>query len=271
MIRKHFQNGITITEAVFAIAVFSLLVVTGYQLHITTDMLAVRGIQKTQALGLVEEGIEAVRGMRDENFSNLTPGTYGLTIASNKWQFLGTNDTTDSVFTRVVTITSVDTDNRQVTSSVNWTDHGRALSVSLSTLLSNWHKTAATMASALTFDTSGAYLSLLTTRRLLTNMYLISDGSVPSVTVTSVTTTWTTSSRRLQEIRSPVGTVVYSGNLTSGQSATLTTPITLTGASSKSFELYFNGNMNGATITITLTLSDGSIKAVTITNPPTGV
>jgi hypothetical protein len=87
--------------------------------------------------------LEAVRNIRDENFSNLTDGTFGLTSTGNQWNLSGASDTTD-IFTRAVTISAVDANRKLVTSTVTWQQNPqRAGSVQAVTYLTNWRVSAA--------------------------------------------------------------------------------------------------------------------------------
>ena len=42
------------------------------------------GRTRARAATLADEGLEAVRNIRDANFSNLTDGTFGLTTTGNQ-------------------------------------------------------------------------------------------------------------------------------------------------------------------------------------------
>jgi type II secretory pathway pseudopilin PulG len=62
---------------------------------------------RARAIVYAEEGQEAVRSIKNTSFSNLTNGTYGLVYSSSSWQLTGTPDTS-GIFTRTVTISSID-------------------------------------------------------------------------------------------------------------------------------------------------------------------
>ncbi len=270
--RKYFtQSGMTVVEAVVAIGVFSLIVGIGYQLYITSNRLIVRADTKAQALALAEEGLEAARSIRDTSYASLTLGTSGIAQSGNKWNLSGSSDTT-GIFTRTLLIGLVSADEKSVRSTVSWNERGTALSVVLNTSLTNWRKISSSMSAGLTVISSTANLSLLSSLRLLTGIGLSSTGTPSTITITSIQTSWTKSSRTLQQIRSPNGTAIMTGSYASGTNVTLTTPITMTGVGTRGLEFYFNASMNGNnTITVILTFSDGTTQTFTITNPPTGV
>lgn len=91
-----------------------------------------------QAASLAEEGLEVVRNIRDESFSNLTDGTYGIALVGNQWSLLGTSDTIDA-FTRQITISTVDTHTKQAIANVVWPQNlQRTGSISLVSYFANW-------------------------------------------------------------------------------------------------------------------------------------
>ncbi len=94
--------------------------------------------QRNRATFLAEEGLEAVRNIRDNSYASLTIGTHGLIISGNKWILSGTSDTTD-IFVRQIIIANAGTNRLQVTSTVTWQqDLQRSGAVSLVTNLDNW-------------------------------------------------------------------------------------------------------------------------------------
>jgi hypothetical protein len=87
---------------------------------------------------LAEEGLEAVRNIRDHDFSNLTDGTYGLAVSNNQWSFSGSEDITD-IFTRQIIISTIDSDTKQARAIVSWQQNQqRTGTAELVTYFSNW-------------------------------------------------------------------------------------------------------------------------------------
>jgi len=71
--------------------------------------------RNTEAAALAEEGVEAVRSLRDEswdlNIKNLlTSTTYYPVISGNKWTLSTTSSIVNGLYTRTVLIDSVDRD-----------------------------------------------------------------------------------------------------------------------------------------------------------------
>ena len=125
-------------EAMLSVSLFGLLVtaLTGAWLY--GEESTVLAGKRQQAAIFAEEGIEAVRNMRDESFANLSDGTHGLAISAGQWTFSGTQDV-NGIFTRQIAISTVDATTKKITSSVNWTQNGQRTGlVSLDTQLTNW-------------------------------------------------------------------------------------------------------------------------------------
>lgn len=134
------RGGFSIVEVVLATATFALLIsaLTGSYLY-GQEATALAGA-RARAVLLAEEGLEAVRNIRDENFSNLTAGTYGLATSSNEWVLTGSSDLT-GIFTRAITVSDIDPDRKNISCTVTWQQNAqRTGSVTLATRMTNWSK-----------------------------------------------------------------------------------------------------------------------------------
>ena len=262
----------SVVEAMIAIAVFSLIASVCVQAFAVSNALTLRTAEKTKALWLAEEGIEATRSIRDTAFSGLTPGAHGLSAASNSWQFSGTSDVTEKYY-RTVTITSLTGDSVMASSSVSWNTKGATSTVMLASQFTNWRKAVGTQASHVTANVTGADL-LLPSTVVLSNMTFSTDGIIGTTTLTKVTVAWTPTtptSIKLQSINIPNNTPVYTGTQSSGVTVTLPTPVVLVGPTSQGIQVLWNQSVLGKSFTITYTFSDGSALVSTITNPPAGL
>ncbi len=142
--------GFSIVEVLLAVSILALIITTLFGGIIY-------GQQTTQVAGstarasiIANEGLEAVRNIRDHAFSNLVDGTYGLAITSNTWGFSGSSDTTDT-FTRSITISTIDADSKQIVSNVTWTQNQQRTGlVSLTTYLTAWKASAGSPTSCVT-------------------------------------------------------------------------------------------------------------------------
>lgn len=140
---KRFHLGQTVLELVIASSVF-LMTSSSLITLITGGRALVTDTQNALAASAyAKEGVEAVRLIRNQGWSNLQNGTFGLSQVANNWQFSGSSDT-KGTFTRRLTITPRSANSKNVTSAITWTGlHNRPLAVSLNIILTNWSVTQA--------------------------------------------------------------------------------------------------------------------------------
>lgn len=93
---------------------------------------------RSRAVMYAEEGQEALRSIKNANFSNLTAGTYGLQYASGTWSLIPGQDTQGG-YTRAVTITDVGQHRKDTSVTVTWQQTpARTGSITLSGRVTNW-------------------------------------------------------------------------------------------------------------------------------------
>lgn len=135
--RTHKSGGSALLESILGIALLSLYAV---MLIGTIEYVQIQSLKKTmraEALFHAEEGIEAVRSMRNQGFTELQTGPHGLTEAGGHWEFAGTGDSTGE-FARVITISQTDTGTVEVISRVTWGLRMQAGDVALFATLTDW-------------------------------------------------------------------------------------------------------------------------------------
>jgi Tfp pilus assembly protein PilV len=134
------QSGFSSVEVVLAASVFALLVTALIGSYLYGEESTALSGNRARAIMFAEEGLEAVRNIRDSSFSNLVDGSSGLSPSGTVWNTAGINDTSD-IFTRSVIISSIDANRKSVTSNVTWQQNAqRTGSISLTTYLTNWQR-----------------------------------------------------------------------------------------------------------------------------------
>ena len=124
---------IILTSALFVLFVTAFSGVFYYGLQSST----LSG-DRLRAVMIAEEGQEAVKSIKNNNFSNLVDGTYGLVYSSSSWNFAGAQDVS-GIFTRRVTIANAGVSRKNITVTVTWQQApDRVGSVSTSARLTNW-------------------------------------------------------------------------------------------------------------------------------------
>jgi len=135
------QSGQSLIELVVALGIFVIVISVLVFLILNSYVAGRLASEITQANFLAEEGLEAARSIRDNNWQDLTNGDHGLIISGGNWQFSGTSETIDGKFTRVITVEEIDPDRKKITSKISWQfTETRPQEVQLITYLTNWQK-----------------------------------------------------------------------------------------------------------------------------------
>lgn len=157
------MQGFGIIEVIVAMAIFVTMAATGVTSILHSFSINRLGNEETQAHMLAQQGIEAVRSIRNQNWTNMDIGNstcgssqnHGLATGTGSWTFSGTSQTLER-FTRVITLENVcrdtngfisssgtvyDPDIKFVTADVTWDfTSSRTNTVSTSTYLSRFDK-----------------------------------------------------------------------------------------------------------------------------------
>jgi len=196
------QSGQSLVEALIALSVFVVGVATIGFLVLDASVASRQGLERTQATLFAQEGLEAVRSIRDGDFDNLAVGTHGLALVGNVWTFSGTSDTQDQ-FTRQVVVSNVpgvlddDSDIKKIQSTVTWqVTQVRQSSVTYVSYLTDWNQTHG-QAGDLKVDISGVYIAAAD--RELRGITIQNIGT--STTTIAKMTVWWDLASRLRQIQ----------------------------------------------------------------------
>lgn len=131
------SRGFSLLEVTIAVAILATTITGLFTGIIEAQQNTMLIGVKNQALLYAEEGLEAVRNMRDYEWDNLANGTHGLVIANQRWDLSGNQDTNDNL-TRHIDIETDSSDRKRITSVVEWTFAGKTGSITLATYMTNW-------------------------------------------------------------------------------------------------------------------------------------
>jgi type II secretory pathway pseudopilin PulG len=178
--QKFYSAGQSIIEVMVAVAILTIIAATGVVAILGSLNTTRLAEEETQATTYAMEGVEAVQSIRNQDWDNITAGTYGLAKSGNVWSFSGSSDDPDGTakFTRVVTVADVsrdsngaivtsggtdDEETKQLTVVVSWNfNAARANSVDMVSLVTNWQKSRTTPgAGAPEVSTCSAYCPLV--------------------------------------------------------------------------------------------------------------
>lgn len=140
-------------EILLAITIFAIFSVGIFYLSIDVIQRDSKIELDTLALNYAQEGLEAVRNIRDRNFLILTNGDHGLNFSNDSWSFIEAPEDIDGFYSRRIVIEDVyrdsfgniasdgtfDPDTKKITAEVYWNLRGVfPRTASLYTYLSNW-------------------------------------------------------------------------------------------------------------------------------------
>lgn len=101
------KKGQSLIEIIIALAIFALIGAAMVALVVGSFQALEKGGEQFQAAVLAQEGIEAVRSIRDRGWNELSYQQSGITINSGRWEFLG-EGTSEVIGRYQRTITFVD-------------------------------------------------------------------------------------------------------------------------------------------------------------------
>ncbi|MFZ2252828.1 MAG: prepilin-type N-terminal cleavage/methylation domain-containing protein [Minisyncoccia bacterium] len=258
------QKGQSLIEIVFAIAIFTVGVITVGYLIITALTSLHSATEATQARLLATEGIEAVRAIREGGFDNILTGTYGLVLEQGLWTFASSSDT-QGKFSRTITTEDIDINTKKVTSRVSWNMYGaHEKSISYTIRFTNWKQTGGEAGDLLvstdlvTLDASSTALIGLT----------IQNNSGRDITLTKMTLLWSTPA--LLEHIIIDGFDIFSAStsapVVSGTEIDIADYSIGGSSGSHPFDtISFNASTEGSNFIILFTMQDGSVRSVYLT------
>jgi type II secretory pathway pseudopilin PulG len=145
-----YNKGFLMVEVIVVISIISISMIASMAVAQKSIYVSRQAVHATEAAFLLEEGAEAVRILRDNDWANISGLTAGAnyypTFSGGTWTLSSTPNTVD-IFTRTVSIADVLRDNvtqdigpsgtndagtKQVNVTVSWTEGGTAVSRNLS-------------------------------------------------------------------------------------------------------------------------------------------
>ncbi len=180
------QRGQSLMEILFAIAIFTIGVVTIGYLIFDAFVSARYGDEYTQARLLAQEGIEIFRALQDDDFSQLIADTYGVVEEGGVWTLV-TSPNVIGKFTRSVEIIDVDEDTKDAVSLVTWISQGNTeRSVRLGSRFTNWRQTGGLQEH---LEVRTEYTNLTASGTELSGIE-VSNNNDESLTITGLSLMW---------------------------------------------------------------------------------
>ena len=153
---RNEPDGFGLVEVIIGAAALALLIVVVMNALSSSLVLSQDSLRRTQAAYLLEEGVEAVRVMRDSSWNSslgsLTASTtYYFMFFNNTWQATSTNIMIDNLFERKFVLSNVyrdsnkdiapagtlDNNTKLVTVSIAWRDERGTTTQTMAAYLTN--------------------------------------------------------------------------------------------------------------------------------------
>lgn len=112
-------KGNAMIEVLLTVSLLIIIVTPFIYLIIDSQKNLVSASEVTRSTLIAEEGLEAVRYLRDLDYATLVDGTYGIEMNAGMWS-LTSNPSTVGKFSRQIIISSVHDDMKEVVSKVTW-------------------------------------------------------------------------------------------------------------------------------------------------------
>ncbi len=280
--RKFFRQypGTILVEIVIALALFMMLITAIVPLYLGVFKSNIRDMDQLKADLYTQEAFEAVRSIRDRNFSNLVNGTYVISRGSGLWNFSGSSDVIGK-YTRTINISdlsrnsncdlvssggTVDIHSKNITVTISWSSGGDIPEQVSSTIyLNDWKNSSGCEQSGnLAISLAGAALSSANQR--LINVTLTNLGTNP-ITIDKVTLNWN-NSHLIQEVKI-ASTIVWkynggqspSGKQPSGTELDIDNFTIQPNSGTISLDHFmFDADMSNTTFSIYFTMADGTVR-----------
>lgn len=147
------KTAFTLVEVLLALTIFTLFSVAVVSLSIDTLNRDTKVEIENEALHYAQEGLEAARAIRSQDYWGLITGEYGLNFNNDTWSFIIAPEVIDEFYERTISIEDVyrdeanniatsgtlDPNTKKVRSTVEWSWRGVLhYDIELETYLSNW-------------------------------------------------------------------------------------------------------------------------------------
>ena len=123
--KNNYKKGFSLIEIMLSVSMIAVFVIIFITAIIDSQEANLLTSKRNIATRLSEEGIEALRNIRDDSFSNLVDGNYGLTIIDNKWSLVPASDVTNNEYTRSIVISTINPKMKQVKSTITWSQNAQ--------------------------------------------------------------------------------------------------------------------------------------------------
>lgn len=283
-------DGQNLLEALVALAMF-LYFLSGTAILAFRHLNTINKTNDLSAVGLIgEESLEAIQSIVYNDWPVLVAGSYGLTSTSGSWQLQISPDTVSSKYLRTVNISpvrrdidcnivssggTIDPDMKLVTINIGWQDFNIPRTRSFAQYFTRWDAPTTCVvkgqAGYLLIDVSRA--SIDSTKKVMVGVKFINLSEVP-ITIDKLTLNWTMPGD-IEWIKiegtnywhATNGTGTPQGTQPSGTELNIVDAVIPAGETYDADGFRFKQKIDGSTVTIKATMTDGTSTLEVTTLP----
>lgn len=139
-VKNSYHKGQSLVEVILALTIFTIGAASvAYLLIISQSSVRLR-LERVQATGIAEEGIELASIVAHNNPSELREGSHSLNINNGMVQ-IDEGGSAYGIFTRTISVSTVASTSKSVTSRVVWNFSGsQQESVEFTRLFTDWNQ-----------------------------------------------------------------------------------------------------------------------------------
>lgn len=283
-------DGQNLLEVLVALAIF-LYFLSGAAILAFRHLNTINKANDLSDVGSIgEESLEAIQSIAYNNWPALADGSYGLTSAGGSWQLQVSPDSVNGKYSRTVIISPVkrdidcnivlsggtsDPDTKLVTININWPDFNTSRTRSFTQYFTRWdaptYCVVKGQAGYLLIDVSRA--SIDSTKKVMVGVAFTNISEVP-ITIDKLKLTWTMPGD-IEWIKiegtnywhSTNGTGTPQGTQPSGTELDIVNVVIPAGETYDADGFRFKQKIDGSTVTIKATMTDGTSTLEVTTLP----
>lgn len=138
ILRRRPRSGQGLVEALIGISIIALGVSLATIIAFGGQDILVDRFNTLDAQTLAQEGILGAKAIIGEDWGAVVDGTYGLNFQNGKWQFVATSSDIHGSFAREITVTTPESNKKEIKSRVLWQKPSAPREVELVTIITNW-------------------------------------------------------------------------------------------------------------------------------------
>ncbi len=129
-------------ELLIAIGIFVISLAAGIFLFSGGESFSIDSANAGLATDYAREGLDALRTIRNRNWTELPEGTHGLAFNGSEWLMSSSSSDGKDIFTRQVTISKAENDDniKIATTAVSWQTGGRVQTLAFVEHFANWEE-----------------------------------------------------------------------------------------------------------------------------------